>query len=808
MAFLLSIAERLSEDAPAAVSSSQKVPQSPSLNSMVALIVGPPTSHHEPIEETLRDHGHEVFHGETVQEAWTLIEQKHPYLVVLTRIDTESLALARRIREARHREAVILLAMVAPEDEAYMQGILEAEVDDCISQQADPAYLKARLALAVRRSQRRVRRHQIEVELAARLRQQAVVAELGQYALDGMPMPALLEYAVEASARALDVAMCKVLKYLPEDGAFVLKAGVGWKEGLVGTATVAAGEDSQAGYTLLADEPVVVEDLRTEARFSGSPLLADHGVVSGISVLLKVDGAPFGVMGAHTAQPRSFLQDDVNFLQAVAHVLAATIERRQTDEALRESENKFRTLAENIPGVVYLCANDEDYSMLYINDAVEVLTGIPKEDFLEYRTHLAELFHPDDRDAIYASVDQALKERRPFRLQYRVRHRSGQWRWVEETGVGVFENDEVIFLEGFLTDVTERVEARLALQESEARTRTILETTVDGIVTIDEQGRIESFNTAAEHIFGYRAEDVIGQSVNMLMPAPYREEHDSYVQNYLETGHRKIIGIGREVVGLRSDGAIFPMDLAVSELVLENRRIFTGIVRDVSKRRSLEQEILRISDQERRRIGQDLHDGLGQMLTGIGLITKNLARTLDAQDYPGAEEVAEVAELLKEADLQARGLARGLMPVDLEASGLSAALLRLAVNAERLFGIRCTFDEVGSVLIDDNSVATHLYRIAQESVSNAVKHGRAEHVRISLASGRGQVRLRIQDDGLGFPEQLDDERRGMGVRIMHYRARVIGATLEIVDGLDGGTTITCTLRYINESIHLAEDLEV
>ena len=293
----------------------------------------------------------------------------------------------------------------------------------------------------------------------------------------------------------------------------------------------------------------------------------------------------------------------------------------------------------------------------------------------------------------------------------------------------------------------------------------------------------------------------------MLMPVPYSEEHDSYIQNYIETGHRKIIGIGREVVGLRKDGSIFPMDLAVSELNLEDRRIFTGIIRDISERRSLEQEILRISEQERRRIGQDLHDGLGQMLTGIGLITKNLARSLEHQDHPGADEVTEVTELIKEADQHARILARGLMPVDLEATGLAAALRRLTVNAGRLFGIQCTFEEVGEVLIDDNSIATHLYRIAQEAVSNAVKHGRAGHVKISLATGR-QIRLRIHDDGVGFPETIDEERRGMGVRIMHYRARVIGATLDITDGHDGGTTITCTLRRADEPIHLPEDLAV
>jgi signal transduction histidine kinase len=139
----------------------------------------------------------------------------------------------------------------------------------------------------------------------------------------------------------------------------------------------------------------------------------------------------------------------------------------------------------------------------------------------------------------------------------------------------------------------------------------------------------------------------------------------------------------------------------------------------------------------------------------------------------------------------------------LSAGGLVAALKRLAHNAETLFGIRCTFEHLGSVRIDDNVVATHLFRIAQEAVSNAVKHGRAQHVRISLATGRRLVRLRVHDDGIGFPETLDEERRGMGVRIMHHRARVIGASLDIADGIEGGAVLTCTLRLVTQPLPMA-----
>ncbi len=344
-----------------------------------------------------------------------------------------------------------------------------------------------------------------------------------------------------------------------------------------------------------------------------------------------------------------------------------------------------------------------------------------------------------------------------------------------------------------------------ALREDEIKTRAVLETSVDGIITINEQGLVETFNTAAEGIFGYAADEVVGRNVSVLMPSPYRQEHDGYIRNYLETGRRKIIGIGREVVGLRKDGSVFPLELAVSKVSLDDgRNLFTGMVRDITRRRRLEQEILRTSEEEHRRIGQDLHDDLGQMLTGIGLITQNLARKMQSQGHPDADKAAEVTGLIKEADEYVRTLVRGLIPVDPEAVGLTSVLQRLASSTEQLFAIRCTFTEASPVLIHDKDMAMHLYHIAQEAVNNAVKHGKAKHVKIILVADNDWLRLRIQDNGIGFPDTVKEEDYGMGVRIMHYRARMIGGMLEIAAMPSGGTILTCTFRHPDEVAYPTE----
>ena len=333
---------------------------------------------------------------------------------------------------------------------------------------------------------------------------------------------------------------------------------------------------------------------------------------------------------------------------------------------------------------------------------------------------------------------------------------------------------------------------RQAQRESEAKAQAILETTVDGIITIDADGEIESFNEAAEDIFGYDAEEVIGKNVKVLMPPPYRDEHDEYLRNYHETGRKRIIGIGREVWGRRKDGSTFPMDLAVSEVELGDRILFTGIVRDISERRRLEKEILEISEEERRRIGQDLHDGLGQMLTGIGLLSQDLARQLEEEGHERAADMAEITDHVKEADQYARDLSHGLIPVDVEANGLTEALRRLSQNAVRMFNVACSFREVDTVLVHNNTVATHLYRIAQEAVSNAVRHGEADNITIVLASGDEQIRLQVRDDGTGFDPGVSDGS-GMGVHIMQYRARIIGGGLEIASDPGDGTVVTCTI---------------
>lgn len=207
----------------------------------------------------------------------------------------------------------------------------------------------------------------------------------------------------------------------------------------------------------------------------------------------------------------------------------------------------------------------------------------------------------------------------------------------------------------------------------------------------------------------------------------------------------------------------------------------------------LEREILEISEQERRRIGQDLHDGLCQQLAGIELMSQVLEQNLAKRSKADAARAGEIARYVREAIGQTRSLARGLSPVTLESEGLASALIELGTGTEKLFGVTCQVECPGRVVVEPLSVATHLYRIAQEAVTNAIKHGKATEILIRFESSDHRMVLTITDNGSGFG-QLPPRQTGMGLRIMQYRSGMVGGTLKMENGPAGGARVVCTVR--------------
>ena len=210
----------------------------------------------------------------------------------------------------------------------------------------------------------------------------------------------------------------------------------------------------------------------------------------------------------------------------------------------------------------------------------------------------------------------------------------------------------------------------------------------------------------------------------------------------------------------------------------------------IAERRRLEYELLEITEKERRRIGLDLHDDLGQQLSGLALMTKGLELKLAKRRARETSDAARIHNLVQQAMNHARGLARDLAALDLKGDDLPAAFGGLAQRASELFKISCQFERKGNLPALESSIASQLYKIAQEAVTNAIKHAKAKSVWISLADGSDTIVLTVQNDGLPFPS-LKGSSTGMGLRIMNYRANLIGATLDINGSDPGGTRVIC-----------------
>jgi two-component system CheB/CheR fusion protein len=246
---------------------------------------------------------------------------------------------------------------------------------------------------------------------------------------------------------------------------------------------------------------------------------------------------------------------------------------------------------------------------------------------------------------------------------------------------------------------------------------------------------------------------------------------------------------GEETRALRKDGFVFSVLVSLSEMREGGRSWRTCIVHDLSERRELEEENLQAAAAaEQRRIGQELHDRVGQELTGLSLLAGVVLESLEQRSASETRTMTKVVDGLKRSLRLVRELSHGLLPVDLDPEGLRSALYGLVMRVREIPGMHCAFHCSEHVHIEDNAIATHLYRIAQEAVTNSLRHGKPKNIEIALGQTTNLGRVRIQDDGSGIGKT---DGQGMGLKMMRHRAELIGGKLHIRRGRDGGTIVTC-----------------
>ena len=329
--------------------------------------------------------------------------------------------------------------------------------------------------------------------------------------------------------------------------------------------------------------------------------------------------------------------------------------------------------------------------------------------------------------------------------------------------------------------------------------QSVVESAPNAIVMTNKEGKIVLFNAQAEKLFGYRRDEIIGQSIEVLMPANVRQAHVRYRTGYNQNPQRRAMGAGRDLVGLRKDGTSVPVEIGLNPIQTpEGPHVLASII-DITERRhaeaervALQKQVLEASERERRRIGQDLHDDLGQRLLGIGFLTKVLKEELAETNPEKAKEADRIVKLLNEALGKTRQLAKGLYAAELEANDLHTALRQLSTNLESVHSIDCNFSCEVPPSVYDRQVAANAYRIAQEALNNAVKHGEATRIEVALRDKEGLRELTIRDNGVGFSPE-SDHSSGMGLQVMRYRANLIGGNLTVERHPQGGTLVTCAI---------------
>lgn len=364
------------------------------------------------------------------------------------------------------------------------------------------------------------------------------------------------------------------------------------------------------------------------------------------------------------------------------------------------------------------------------------------------------------------------------------------------------------------------------LRESEAKYSLLVEKAKDGVVIIKD-GVYKFANNAMANIIGYSVEELLGMEIMDTVVPEYRpivaERHKSRMEGnqvpstyeikaLCKRGEIKDVELSAGLIQYKGEAAIMGIVRDITERkkaeddLKKHREQLAGLVEErtselttanellraeIAERRVLEKAILKTEERELQRIGYELHDGLGQLLSALSLKSQSLEDTLKEKLIPEAENAGRITFLIDKAKEHLRFLMQGSLPIERDKKNIVLSLEELASSTTRNFNVPCLFKSNRSVTIKNKAAILHLYRIAQEAVTNALKHGKPEHIEINLAKTNDMVKLTVKDNGIGITD-IQNGKNGLGLKILNYRANMIGAALDIQSDINKGTSIECT----------------
>ncbi|MBX7148347.1 PAS domain S-box protein [bacterium] len=460
---------------------------------------------------------------------------------------------------------------------------------------------------------------------------------------------------------------------------------------------------------------------------------------------------------------------------AVSIVRDITHQRKQ-DGMLKENERKLRLLLDKVAGIVWsvdlnlMITSSYGAGLSKLNLKPEELVGVSLYDYMR------------SKDPEYLPIKAHLNAIKGESSQYDFEWMGTVFETYVEQLVDFSGNP--IGAIGLCVDITKKVRAEQERYKTEEQNRALLDAIPDLMFRIDKEGVYLDCKAPKDIPLLTPVENLIGRNFNTIVPPELAGRTAEAMDKAFKTG-----SVQSFEYQLPFNESIYFFEARIVPCAPTE---VVAIIRNITQKKILEKEILEISDRVQERIGRDLHDGLGQNLTGIALMCKGLSQILQGEGNPQSKTAAEIAQLVNESIAQCRSLSRGLYPVELKENGLLPALEELVFRCQNYYGISCKLLVDSSIVIPATDFALHLYRIIQEAINNAIRHGEAQHISITLGKKDQLIRLEIQDDGKGFCSEGAGD--GMGLNIMRYRASVIGAELSFHSLKNEGTSVICTFQ--------------
>ena len=491
---------------------------------------------------------------------------------------------------------------------------------------------------------------------------------------------------------------------------------------------------------------------------------------------LSLGGRQIMIGAVRDISDRKRVEDE---LRALTESLEDMVRKRTAD--LERSKIRYQDMMDLLPGMAF--ETDTRGVLTYVNSQVVETFGYDRDEIVGSAT--CDILVKDiDRPAFVSELSGALSD-----MSLRI----GEYAGIRKDGLefpilvrisGM--KQKLGGIRGVIMDLTEIRRVERALVASEEKYRSLFEGSRDALFIAGPDGSIREVNNSFRTLFGYPKDSDFTAMTIQSFCADVRQRK-RLRREIAEAG-----GVADYAVKLRrNDGSGVECFISVNTKYSNGTVGYEGSIRDISERQMLQREVMSISAAEQARIGQDLHDSLGQVLTGIALKSKSLANFLERNSLPGTEDATRTADLANQAVVQARNLARNLLSADIDHGGICAWLEDFSFRVRLLYDVSCTFAYVPENIEMDRVVAHEFYRIAHEAFMNAIKHGKASSVSISLHRKDHVTALRIEDNGVGFSNAK--RTNGIGLRLMNYRAQSIGASLDIRDTGQGGTVVECVL---------------